>query len=148
MVNVAELLKEASYGMELYSTIFGVVYLKGVSDNTTIAVYDKNQISRYFNKYGQYFDDFPDAECQLFPAKGQSWDEWKHAAKLAIHRFKIGDWIISKDKNRIYQITDIRGKKYFYNNTVRYDYINIADDLYDLWKTRRYACSRRSSIYI
>ena len=133
MVNVAELLKEASYGMELYSTIFGVVYLKGVSDNTTIAVYDKNQISRYFNKYGQYFDDFPDAECQLFPAKGQSWDEWKHAAKLAIHRFKIGDWIISKDKNRIYQITDIRGKKYFYNNTVRYDYINIADDLYDLW---------------
>ena len=47
MVNVAELLKEASYGMELYSTIFGVVYLKGVSDNTTIAVYDKNQISMH-----------------------------------------------------------------------------------------------------
>lgn len=140
MVNVAELLKEASYGMELYSTIFGVVYLKGVSDNTTIAVYDKNKISRYFNKYGQYFDDFPDAECQLFPAKGQSWDDWKHTVEFAktsfnIHnKFKIGDWIISKDETkRVYQITDIKNGRYFYNNTSKYDYIKVADTSYDLW---------------
>lgn len=138
MTDIAKLLKNAQYGLELYSTIFGVVYLKGVNDNLTIAVYDKNKIARYFNKYGQYFDGFDDAECQLFPAKGQSWDEWKHIVELAkasfnVHRFKIGDWIISKDKNRIYQITDIRGKKYFYDNTAKYDYINIADDLYDLW---------------
>lgn len=132
MDNIATILtlKNAQYGLELYSTIFGVVYLKGVNDNLTIAVYDKNKIARYFNKYGQYFEGFDDAECQLFPAKGMSWEEWK---QVVHHKFKIGDWIISKDKNRIYQITDIRGKKYFYNNTVRYDYINIADDMYDLW---------------
>ena len=139
MVNVAELLKEASYGMELYSTIFGVVYLKGVSDNTNIAVYDKNKISRYFNKYGQYFDNFPDAECQLFPAKGQSWDDWKHTVEFAktsfdIHKFKIGDWIISKDETeRVYQITDIKNGRYFYNNTSKYDYIKVTDTSYDLW---------------
>ena len=275
MDNIAKLLKNAQYGLELYSTIFGIVYLKGVNDNLTIAVYDKNKIARYFNKYGQYFDGFSDAECQLFPAKGMSWGEWeqavhpkfkigdwiilndgssdvpvqiynlkkdrylvtnmlgskgevmltcqdkwrlwsindakpgdilnangavfiykKHNKDYVYHycginlvyefvidtddsvwninnkiypatqeqkdllfnkikeagytwdlnsntlysntltkktKFKIGDWIISKEKDRFYQITDIRGKKYFYNNTVKYDYINIADDLYDLW---------------
>ena len=275
MDNIAKLLKNAQYGLELYSTIFGIVYLKGVNDNLTIAVYDKNKIVRYFNKYGQYFDGFSDAECQLFPAKGMSWDKWeqavhpkfkigdwiilndgssdvpvqiynlkkdrylvtnmlgskgevmltyqdkwrlwsindakpgdilnangavfiykKHNKDYVYHycginlvyefvidtddsvwninnkiypatqeqkdllfnkikeagytwdlnsntlysntltkktKFKIGDWIISKEKDRFYQITDIRGKKYFYNNTVKYDYINIADDLYDLW---------------
>ena len=99
MDNIATILKlkNAQYGLELYSTLFGVVYLKGVNDNLTIAVYDKNKIARYFNKYGQYFDEFSDAECQLFPAKGMSWGEWEHTVKLAIHKFKIGDWIIHND---------------------------------------------------
>lgn len=139
MTDIAKLLKEAPYGMELYSTLFGNVYLKGVSDNTTIAVYDKNKISRYFNKYGQYFDNFPDAECQLFPAKGQSWEDYNRIVDLLTtsslnpYKFKVGDWIISKEKDRIYQITDIREEKYFYDNTSKYDYINVADKIYELW---------------
>ena len=136
MDNIATilLLKNAQYGLELYSTLFGVVYLKGVNDNLTIAVYDKNKVARYFNKYGQYFDGFSDAECQLFPAKGMSWGEWEQPVN---HRFKIGDWIISKEKDRsydrIYQISDIKHKKYFYNNNLQYDFIEVADKCYDLW---------------
>ena len=132
MDNIATILvlKNAQYGLELYSTIFGVVYLKGVNDDLTIAVYDKNKIARYFNKYGQYFDGFEDAECQLFPAKGMSWGEWEQPVN---HRFKIGDWIISKEKDRVYRISDIKHKKYFYNNNLQYDYIEVADKCYDLW---------------
>ena len=135
MENIATILtlKNAQYGLELYSTLFGVVYLKGVNDDLTIAVYDKNKIARYFNKYGQYFDGFDEAECQLFPAKGMSWGEWELPVN---HRFKIGDIIISKEKDRFYQITDIRGKKYFYDNSCRFDYIDIADKCYELWSAQ------------
>ena len=115
MDNIAKLLKNAQYGLELYSTIFGIVYLKGVNDNLTIAVYDKNKIARYFNKYGQYFDGFSDAECQLFPAKGMSWDKWEQA----VHpKFKIGDWIILNDGSSDVpvQIYNLKKDRYLVTN--------------------------------
>ena len=120
MDNIATILKlkNAQYGLELYSTLFGVVYLKGVNDNLTIAVYDKNKVARYFNKYGQYFDEFSDAECQLFPAKGMSWGEWEHTVKLAIHKFKIGDWIIHNDgsSDLPVQIYNLKKDRYLVTN--------------------------------
>lgn len=144
MTDIAKLLKEAPYGMELYSTLFGNVYLKGVSDNDNISVYDKNKVVRYFNKYGQFFEGFPEADCQLFPAKEQSWEDYNRIVNLLTttsslnpYKFKVGDWIISREKDRaydrIYQITDIREEKYFYDNTSKYDYINVADKVYELW---------------
>lgn len=134
MDNIAKLLKNAQYGLELYSTIFGIVYLKGVNDNLTIAVYDKNKIARYFNKYGQYFDGFSDAECQLFPAKGMSWDKWEQA----VHpKFKIGDWIILNDGSSDVpvQIYNLKKDRYLVTNMLgsKGEVMLTCQDKWRLW---------------
>lgn len=125
MTDIAKLLKEAPYGMELYSTLFGNVYLKGVSDNDNISVYDKNKVVRYFNKYGQFFEDFPEADCQLFPAKEQSWEDYNRIVNLLTtgsslnpYKFKVGDWIIRNDGCSYVpvQIYNIKKDRYLVTN--------------------------------
>ena len=83
--NIAELLKDCPKGMELYSPIFGKVYLDKVRPHLAIVVItDKEQGDfreefLYDGRYGM------NGECMLFPSKSKT--TWK-----GFHRpFKDGD---------------------------------------------------------
>ena len=74
-INVAELLKDCPKGMELYSPIFGKVYLDKIRPHLAIVVTtDKEQSDskEEFLYDGRYR---MNGECMLFPSKGKtSWD--------------------------------------------------------------------------
>lgn len=85
--NIAELLKDCPKGMELYSPIFGKVYLDKIRPHLAIVVTtDKEQGDfkeefLYDGRYGM------NGECMLFPSKGKT--TWE-----GFHRpFKDGDII-------------------------------------------------------
>ena len=71
-INVAELLKDCPKGMELYSPIFGKVYLDKIRPHLAIVVItDKEQGDfreefLYDGRYGT------NGECMLFPSKGKT----------------------------------------------------------------------------
>lgn len=91
MINIAELLKDAPKDMKLYSPLFGEVKFKYINGSKFgIVVEDSEECSRSFDKYGRYFTIYNNAECLLFPAKGQSWEEWK----VNTCKFKVLDWIV------------------------------------------------------
>lgn len=84
-INIAELLKDCPRGMELYSPIFGDVYLDKIRPHLAIAVTtDKEQGDfkeefLYDGRYGM------NGECMLFPSKDKT--TWE-----GFHRpFKDGD---------------------------------------------------------
>ena len=84
-INIAELLKDCPKGMELYSPIFGEVYLDKIRPHLAIVVTtDKEQGDFkeeffYDGRYGM------NGECMLFPSKGKT--TWE-----GFHRpFKDGD---------------------------------------------------------
>lgn len=86
-INIAELLKDCPKGMELYSPIFGKVYLDKIRPHLAIVVTtDKEQGDfkeefLYDGRYGM------NGECMLFPSKGKT--TWE-----GFHRpFKDGDII-------------------------------------------------------
>lgn len=89
-INIAELLKYCPKGMELYSPIFGKVYLDKIRPHLAIVVTtDKDQGNfkeefLYDGRYGM------NGECMLFPSKGKTtWEGFQRP-------FKDGD-IISND---------------------------------------------------
>lgn len=93
-LNIAELLKDCPKGMELYSPIFGEVYLDKIRPHLAIVVTtDKEQGDfkeefLYDGRYGM------NGECMLFPSKGKtSWEGFQGP-------FKDGD-IIAEDDGRI-----------------------------------------------
>lgn len=88
-INIAELLKDCPKGMELYSPIFGEVYLDKIRPHLAIVVTtDKEQGDfkeefLYDGRYGM------NGECLLFPSKGKT--TWE-----GFHRpFKDGDVIFT-----------------------------------------------------
>ena len=93
-INIAELLKDCPKGMELYSPIFGEVYLDKIRPHLAIVVTtDKEQGDfkeefLYDGRYGM------NGECMLFPSKGKTSWEGFHGP------FKDGD-IIAEDDGRI-----------------------------------------------
>lgn len=87
-INIAELLKDCPKGMELYSPIFGKVYLDKIRPHLAIVVTtDKYQEEfLYDGRYGM------NGECMLFPSKGKTtWEGF-----VPPPQFKDGD-IIFKD---------------------------------------------------
>lgn len=77
-INIAELLKDCPKGMELYSPIFGKVYLDKVRPHLAIVVTtDKEQGDfkeefLYDGRYGM------NGECMLFPSKGKTtWEGFR-----------------------------------------------------------------------
>ena len=91
-INIAELLKDCPQGMELYSPIFGKVYLDKIRPHLAIVVTtDKKQGDfkeefLYDGRYGM------NGECMLFPSKSKT--TWK-----GFHRpFKDGDIVTLDDK--------------------------------------------------
>lgn len=93
-INVAELLKDCPKGMELYSPIFGKVYLDKIRPYVAIVVItDKEQGDfreefLYDGRYGM------NGECMLFPSKGKTtWEGFVPPCK-----FKDGDVVYIKTK--------------------------------------------------
>ena len=71
-INIAELLKDCPKGMELYSPIFGEVYLDKIRPHLAIVVTtdkkqgDSKEEFLYDGRYGM------NGECMLFPSKGKT----------------------------------------------------------------------------
>lgn len=138
-LNIAELLKDCPQGMELYSPIFGKVYLDKIRPHLAIVVTtDKKQGDfkeefLYDGRYGM------NGECMLFPSKGnRNWSKF--------HRpFKDGDIIYVCDEysdatftyvailNQIEKEGKIQSHC-FYN--FEDDYFSIHDFLYDDYNIR------------
>ena len=75
-MNILEKLINCKKGTKLYSPLFGEVKFDSI-DNTTIYISINNQIYS-FNRYGQYFNNYNDAECLLFPSKdNRDWNKFQ-----------------------------------------------------------------------
>lgn len=92
-INIAELLTDCPQGMELYSPIFGKVYLEKIRPHLAIVVTtDKKQGDfkeefLYDGRYGM------NGECMLFPSKGKTtWEGFQRP-------FKDGDKKVYEDDN-------------------------------------------------
>lgn len=89
-INIAELLRDCPQGMELYSPIFGKVYLDKVRRYLAIIVTtdrkqgDSKEEFLYDGRYGM------NGECMLFPSKGKTtWEGFVPPCQ-----FKDGDVIV------------------------------------------------------
>ena len=87
MINIAEILKDCPKGIQLYSPICGDCTFEKIHLNTIIVVSTQGCVTITFNVYGQYFTDFDNAECLLFPSKDNR--DWNTFQKP----FKDGDII-------------------------------------------------------
>ena len=90
-INIAELLKDCPKGMELYSPIFGEVYLDKIRPHLAIVVtIDKDQGNfkeefLYDGRYGM------NGECMLFPSKDKTtWEGFQRP-------FKDGDVVVDSN---------------------------------------------------
>lgn len=93
-MNIAEILRHCPKGTKLYSTVFGEVTLDEVDmyDIYPIVVHRFNHLKTSFDKEGHYLEDYPGAECVLFPSKGQrDWEKFKLPVKK-------GDIMMTEDK--------------------------------------------------
>ncbi len=76
-INIAEILKDAPKGTKLWSCIHGDVKLLEVTANGVIETRAKCADAT-FNKHGQYFSQYEDSECILFPSRDcRDWGEFK-----------------------------------------------------------------------
>lgn len=72
-MNIAEILKNAPKGTELFSPLFGEVKLESVS-NDIIEVRIEEAVSTFY-KDGRYYQGYSNGECLLFPSEDKrSWD--------------------------------------------------------------------------
>ena len=99
-INIAELLKDCPKGMELYSPIFGEVYLDKIRPHLSIVVTtDKEQGDfkeefLYDGRYGM------NGECMLFPSKGKTtWEGF-----VPPYEFNDGDVLVHTQNERIMSI--------------------------------------------
>ena len=115
-LNLVEILKDCPKGTKLYSPVLGECALEEVIDSNDYPIKVKYKIINndtrvdYFTKNGYLLLDKPDAECMLFPSKGQR--DW---SKLIVPKFKVGDSVQSKiDNNVKFTITNIDNNKFYY----------------------------------
>ena len=94
MINIAKLLKDAPKGMKLYSPLLGEVEFAEVMDTDYVPIRVMcGIIGERFDKFGRYKgNEYPNAECLLFPSKDcRTWEGW-NAPKphYDITNFKVG----------------------------------------------------------
>ena len=89
-INIAEILKDCPKGMKLYSPIYGKVELWKVNSNSVYSIMTATSIDRSgsFTPYGRLYENYPSAECLLFPSR-----EMRDWTKF----FKRGDVVQNKD---------------------------------------------------
>lgn len=83
-MNIAGILKYCPKGTKLYSTIFGEVTLDEIDIQNIypIVVRRFNHLKTSFDKEGHYLEDYPGAECALFPSKEQrDWSKFRLPVK-------------------------------------------------------------------
>lgn len=93
-INIAEILKDCSKGMKLYSLIFGEVKLHKVLTEVDypIGVEEESGSLKFFSKEGFYVKGYYDTECILFPSS-----EMRDWSKF----FKRGDVVFSHSAQMI-----------------------------------------------
>lgn len=105
MINIAELLKDAPKGLKLYSPLFGEVEFAGVMDTDYVPIRIKCGIiviGERFDKYGRYKgNEYPNAECLLFPSKDcRTWEGWsQQKPHYDISNFKPFDKVLVRDNS-------------------------------------------------
>lgn len=122
--NIAELLKDCPKGMELYSPIFGEVYLDKIRPHLAIVVTtnkeqgDFKEEFLYDGRYGM------NGECMLFPSKGKTWEGFRRP-------FKDGDIVAFDNPHRDnLQLFIFKNKKE--NSTLSSCYLMLDGDELDL----------------
>lgn len=92
-INVAELLKDCPKGMELYSPIFGNVYLEKIRPYLAVVVSTSNKQKEEFLYDGRFGIN---GECMLFPSKeNRDWSTFQRP-------FKDGDVVATLKGNQIF----------------------------------------------
>lgn len=79
-INLVEILKDCPRGTKLWSPLCGEVTLKSVyfDSDYCIDVITENGIKECFTKYGNYFKNYKNVECLLFPSKeNRDWGTFK-----------------------------------------------------------------------
>ena len=139
MINVAELLKDAPKGTELWFTLYGKVKFMSVNFYETYPIQvrlDDTTVEK-LDKYGRYYDHFEDGECVLFPSKDcRTWEGWKPHIES---KFKVGDWIV-RGEGFVYEPSLITEIKDYYIcellNGERVTYtLNDVHKNFHLWNT-------------
>lgn len=86
-INIAEILKDCSKGMKLYSPLYGEVeYQRINATDYPIVVMDRENSIRVFSEEGRFLANLPDTESQIFPSyEMRDWSKF----------FKRGDVVIT-----------------------------------------------------
>lgn len=126
-LDLTQLLNDCPKGTKLYSPLFGEVTLERVDcDSHPIVVLDGRSITRTFNRWGEYMNDYPDSEVLLFPSKDQR--DWSK-----FNSYKEGDFLSTKDgKAFIFKCYDLKGYPLAYGgldydgNFINYNNISMT----------------------
>lgn len=101
MTNIAELLKNAPKGMKLYSPLLGEVEFAEVMDTDYVPIRVMcGTIGERFDEFGRYKgNEYPNAECLLFPSKDcRTWEGWKASKPhYDIAKFYAGMPVLVRD---------------------------------------------------
>ena len=140
-INIAEILKDKPKGTKLYSPLFGEVgFSEIVGSNIFVVVTDddKKKMIKSFSRTGNYYSNYLQAECLLFPSS-----QMRNWSKFA---WKKGDVLVSRDRD-VHVIfekftdntyTAFRGKYYYYqgNGKNRYnpsrEHINVITENFSI----------------
>lgn len=112
-INIAEMLRDCTKGMELYSPIFGTVYFEGVRDTGRAIMID---VTTSCNTRVQFYSDgkfntyYSESEVTLFPSKSQrDWSKFQRPFKDGdiLYVKAAFDWICiykeSEDTENVYK---------------------------------------------
>lgn len=94
-INIAELLKDCTKGMELDCALYdGVEFMEVDEESDTIILRVRNKFIRRLNKYGQD-DDHIFSKCLIFPKGKTTWEGFVPPCK-----FKDGDVLVHTQNQR------------------------------------------------
>ena len=99
-IDLAKILKDCPKGFQLYSPIFGIVYLKSVTPYN-VYITTIREVEAIITKNGRYFTEYEDSECILFPSKDQrDWSKftapWYKKEKFDPKTLKPFDKVLAK----------------------------------------------------
>ena len=110
-IDLAKILKDCPKGFQLYSPIFGIVYLKSVTPYN-VYITTIREVEAIITKNGRYFTEYEDSECILFPSKDQrDWSKftapWYKKEKFDPKTLKPFDKVLVRDDSSYIWYTEI-----------------------------------------
>ena len=105
-IDLTKILKDCPKGFQLYSPIFGIVYLKSVTPYN-VHITTIREVEAIITKNGRYFTEYEDSECILFPSKDQrDWSKftapWLKEERFDPKTLKPFDKIIARVEGGIW----------------------------------------------